>query len=445
MAQNAHQTTGKVDAAVPQLAPGGLHERLLDARRILVEADHLSHVNKYLPWRYPLGSLAMAAVAALLCGWFIHVQAFTLLVGVLSVIVLGLIWPWVSLRCLRGTLSFEQSRTVEGRPVTAKLRVRNFLPVAAWGLKLYGGSGGWVGVESLVNLAAIPGWRTTEFTLPFVPPARGEYPVGEACLGTGFPFGLWEARRALTTEGRLIAWPATFDPGPVPEAAASDRTREGLVYQNRSGNAGDFLGVRPYVRGDQVRRIHWQQTAKRGELMIREQQASANVSLQVVLDVDPSVHRGSGSRSSREWAIRTAGSLIRSFLGRGALVELVVGDVVVPVGSGDSQRQKMLEALARVPDGGAVPLEQLLTAPAARRFGSGLQAVITTDLGAAAVPPALLRRHATHLIVFCARAFDESVKAVDIRPYDRAWIEINTSDDVPEAFRRAWREVLSAN
>ena len=64
-----------------------IHQRLLELRHLLVEADHFSFVNKYLPWRYPLGGLAMAAVSSLLCAWFIHVQAYTLLIGVCAVLV----------------------------------------------------------------------------------------------------------------------------------------------------------------------------------------------------------------------------------------------------------------------------------------------------------------------------------------------------------------------
>jgi uncharacterized protein (DUF58 family) len=425
----------------------GLHERLLRLRHFLVESDHFSFVNKYLPWRYPLGSLAMAALAAALCGWFVNVQAFTLLVGMAAVVVLGLVWPWLSVRAVRGQLAFEQSRGVEGRAVTARLTVTNYLPLGAWGLSLYGGSEGWAGQESVVNLAMIPGWRTTQFSFPFVPPARGEYPMGRAALGTGFPFGLWEARRELHTDGRLIAWPASFDLHAIPEAAASDRTREGMVYQNRSGHAGDLFGVRAYARGDSLRRIHWPQTAKLGELMICERQASASVSLQIVVDADEAVHGGLGPSGSREWVIRAAASLAETFLDRGGLVELLVGDVVIPVGGGRRQRLRVLDGLAKVPAHGVAPLERLLTSSAALRFSSGLQIVLTTDLGATGLPAALFRRRSMHLIIFRARAFDpgvESCAGSEMLP-SQTWFEITSAVDVPSSFCRAWREVLHAN
>jgi uncharacterized protein (DUF58 family) len=423
-----------------------IHQLLLGARHLLVEADHFSFVNKYLPWRYPLGGMAMAAVSSLLCAWFIHVQAYTLLIGVCAVMVLGVIWPWVSMRAIRGCLSFERSRTVEGRAISAHLTVTNYLPVGIWGLRVYGGAEGWGGKEAVINLAEIPGWRTTEYIFPFLPPVRGVYPSGQAVLATGFPFGLWVASRPLTVERKLIVWPGSFELGPIPEAAASDRTREGSVFLNRPGHAGEFHGVRPYTRGDSLRRVHWAQTAKHGELIVCERQASANVHLQIILDADLAVHGGSGPSSSREWAIRCAASLIESFLATDALVELLVGEVHVPTGSGRQHRQRLLDILAQLPEQGVASVQQLLSSPFARRFGSGLQVVITTDRGIAALDRSLQHRHALHLILFRAAAF-ELHRTADPPPcgIHGGWIVIDNADDVPTAFRRSWREVLHAN
>jgi uncharacterized protein (DUF58 family) len=423
-----------------------IHQFVLNAKHLLVEADHFAFANKYLPWRYPLGGMVMAAVSSLLCAWFIHVQAYTLLIGVCTVMLLGLIWPWISMRAIRGQLTFERSRTVEGRAVTARLTVTNYLPVGIWGLRVYAGADGWAGEEAVINLAAIPGWRTSEYTFPFLPLARGVYPLGQAILATGFPFGLWEAKRPLRVDGQLIVWPRSFALGPIPEAASSDRTREGSVFLNRPGHVGDFHGVRPYVRGDSVRKVHWAQTAKRCELIVSERQASANVHLQIILDADHAVHGGSGPQSSREWAIRTAASLIESFLASDALVELLVDEVRVPTGSGGQHQQKLLDVLAKLPERGVVPVERLLSSPAARRFGSGLQVVITTDRGIAAVDRSLQHHHCLHLILFRADAFD-SRRLTAPRPGNAhsGWIVIESADDVPAIFRRSWREVLHAN
>ncbi len=417
---------------------------LLGIRHVLVEADHLSFVNVYLPWRYPLGSLLMAAVAALLCGWFLHARAYVLLIGVGSVIGLGLAWPKISLLALRGRLVFEDKRTVEGKGTRARLIVTNYLPVGSWGLRLHGGET----TDSVVNLAVVPGWRTTEFQFPYVPKLRGEYPMGTASLKTGFPFGLWEARRELDSDGSLIVWPLALGIDEIPLAAASDRTREGLNFLNRAGPSGDFFGVRPYVRGDSLRRIHWAQSARQDRLIICERQASANLQLQVLLDIEPAIHGGQGPDSSREWAIRIAATLIEGFLARGALVELLAGDQLVPTGSGGIQWERLMNTLARIPDKSPTTLGDILTSRAARRFRDGMQTVITTDR--ALDRPEILDfwPRSARAIVLRARAFegrrgDEDVTSLQlpIRP----WIVLDHVDDVRGQFRRAWKEILDAN
>ncbi len=274
-----------------------------------------------------------------------------------------MVWPKLSLHGVRGDLSFAVNRTVEGSPARTRLVVTNWLPVGAWGLRLSLGRAGAVNGgpsdDTVVSLAVASGWRRTEFAFEFTPESRGVYPVGLAYLGCGFPFGLWEARRRIEVTSQLIVWPKTYPLGPIPEAAASDRSREGLVSMNKAGLSGDFYGVRPYVRGDSLRRIHWGRL-RHGELIICERQASACTHLQIVLALDPGAHEGRWSGGSREWAIRIAASLVDCFLSQGSLVEMVIDERVIPTGMGGSHRTRLLDALARITPDQGVPLGVVL-------------------------------------------------------------------------------------
>ncbi|MBA4192425.1 MAG: hypothetical protein C0467_31035 [Planctomycetaceae bacterium] len=62
----------------------------------------------------PLAILLLAGIVALLCGLFLHAQGFVLCGGVMAVVALGVIWPWLSLRGLAGTLAFDRSQASEG-------------------------------------------------------------------------------------------------------------------------------------------------------------------------------------------------------------------------------------------------------------------------------------------------------------------------------------------
>ena len=59
---------------------------------------------------HPLGVLTLAALASLLCGLFLHAQGFVLCGGVIAVVAFGVIWPWLSLRGLAGSVAFDRAR-----------------------------------------------------------------------------------------------------------------------------------------------------------------------------------------------------------------------------------------------------------------------------------------------------------------------------------------------
>jgi uncharacterized protein (DUF58 family) len=84
--------------------------------------------------RNPLAVLALAVIASSLCGLFLHPQGFLLTFGLAAVLAVGVAWPWLSLCCLAGSLTFEKTRTREGDQVKARLSIRNGCPGSAWGL-----------------------------------------------------------------------------------------------------------------------------------------------------------------------------------------------------------------------------------------------------------------------------------------------------------------------
>jgi uncharacterized protein (DUF58 family) len=386
----------------------------------------------------PLGVLVLAALAALLCGLFLHVQGFVLCGGVAAVIALGVLWPWLSLRGLSGTLSFDRARAVEGERVEVALTLKNRLPWSALGLVVRHGFAR-QGADRdpplpVASIASVPRRRTARCRWPFVPAGRGLYPLGQARLATGFPFGLWENSRPLRVEAPLVVWPRTFPAGPVPPVDG-DQQVEGNVARNKVGQTGDVLGVRPYRRGDLPRRIHWGQSARHDRLIVCELQANSRPAVQLVLDADPCGHAGDGPDGSREWAIRIVASLARGWLEAGAQVGAAWWGEAFPPASGRAQLHRLLDSLAGLAGGPGPELGDVLRSPACRGFREGLQVIVTTDAALAGLPPSPPddRRR---WVVLRASAFGGVPRGLPVRP----WLVVDAVERVPALLRGGWRE-----
>ncbi len=406
--------------------------------------DYLPAVNPYIRWIWtPLGSLSLATVASALCGLVLHPQVFLIVFGLLTVLGIGTVCPWLAVRGLAGSLGLEKDRVREGDAVTARLVLRNRMPWSAWGLVIDDGFAQGVGKPQEAGVPVAPGFRTTTVTWTVVPGCRGVYPLQTPRVATGFPFGLWDASRHLSVPACLLVWPRTFAVGPIPEAAAG-RSAEGLTLRNKPGPAGDVSGVRPYRRGDSLRRIHWAQTARHDRLVICETQSHAVPWVQVVLDTHNDVHAGSGPNGSREWAIRVAASFLEDWIGQGAEVELVCDGLTVTSGRGSvrARRGRVLDALAGIGPNGTRTLSDLLELRDCRQFRGGLRVIVTSDLGLSRLPERAERGLRERFVVLKASAFGDRDEARTVEPLSVSpWIWIDDADRVSRCVRVAWREV----
>jgi uncharacterized protein (DUF58 family) len=77
----------------------------------------------------------------------------------------------------------------------------------------------------------------------------------------------------------------------------------------RAAAAGeDDVSTREYRHGDDLRRVHWRSTARRGELMVRTDEQPRQMRATVIFDARSVAHRGEGPGSSFEWTVSAAAS-----------------------------------------------------------------------------------------------------------------------------------------
>jgi len=111
---------------------------------------------------------------------------------------------------------------------------------------------------------------------------------------------------------RTVPTPERPGPGPMPESllraldVTVGRRMEGLLagdYRSTIlGDGTELAQVRPYVAGDDVRRIDWAVTARTGEPHVRVQLAERVLVTWLVLDTSPSMQFGTGERRKTDVA-----------------------------------------------------------------------------------------------------------------------------------------------
>jgi uncharacterized protein (DUF58 family) len=166
--------------------------------------------------------------------------------------------------------------------------------------------------------------------------------------------------------GRLLRAPSPERPGPGPLPAAALRALQIEVGRRLQGMlAGDYRSsqygegvelaqVRPYVAGDDVRRIEWNVTARMGEPHVRVNMAERVLVTWLLLDTSPSMHFGTADRRKADVADGVAFAVGHVATRRGnRLGVMTFGDrrpTMLPPSQGRHGLLGLLGALQREPE-----------------------------------------------------------------------------------------------
>jgi uncharacterized protein (DUF58 family) len=211
---------------------------------------------------------------------------------------------------------------------------------------------------------------------------RGRVSLGPLQGATGDPMGL--ARRAVVVapatsvvvRPRVHAIAPPRGGGGRPDAGAAEVTRRQVAPEA----LGEFLALRPYELGDDLRRVHWRSTARAGELVVRQDEGWSTGTTVVVLDT-----RDGAEPGAFESAVEVVASIVTALARAGRPVE-----VETTAGAGLAGSSGVLGAV----------LDRLAeVAPDAPGAPSGLGAVRRRDR-----PPELLVAVLTRLDLSTARS-----------------------------------------
>ena len=176
------------------------------------------------------------------------------------------------------------------------------------------------------------------------PAERGRYAWGPVHLRYRSVLGLWE-------RGRRVPAPAAADVFPNLESveryhllARSHRLDElGLRQVRVRGGSAEFESLRDYVRGDDVRKLDWKATARRGRLIVRNEQPERHQTVLLLVDCGRLMNAEVEGVAKLDHAVNTALLLAHVALARGDRVGLCtfshrVHDWLAPRGGRDQNR-----------------------------------------------------------------------------------------------------------
>lgn len=239
--------------------------------------------------------LALAGVALVVAAyWERQVVLLVPAALCLAIVVLGAWWAWGAVGSVRiGTPPVvaegaDASLTLAGESRHAGLTWATWEPGPERFLLLEGeldGDG-----QDVVPLGAHP---------------RGRWRLAEVTFMALDPFRVWRTTRHVDPRVSLVVGPEVL--AIDPEALRASR-EDGRLAQSRTADNVDAM-VREWRHGDPQRRVHWRQTAKRGQLMVRQEANPASDDDVVIVDT---AGAAAFDREAQDRLARAACSLVRA-------------------------------------------------------------------------------------------------------------------------------------
>ena len=266
------------------------------------------------------GGIAMIIVAASVFGlaWHTHIGWFYVADAALwATLAINLPIPFLTLRALsaqrsvlsRGTGPSSDIFEDDTITIAIDLRSRSLLP------KLF------VGLSEQCTLAS-PGERDQMFLLAALAPRgraraayrvqcyqRGVFSFAPVQVSTSAPFGLFRARRRLAAPLEVVVYPQVL---PMHATLGQGHLLGQRLASTIPHVSGELRGSREFQRGDLLRTLHWRNSARRGQLMVKEFDRLPQGDVSFAFN--PSIDLGEGKDTTLEYSIKIAASLARDCL-----------------------------------------------------------------------------------------------------------------------------------
>lgn len=234
--------------------------------------------------------------------------------------------------------------------------------------------------------------------------ARGGFLLGPTRITSGDPFGIFKTSRVFPARNTLVVLPMQFhmdqfiSPTGILPGGKAIRRKSIDITPHASG-------VREYVPGDPMKRIHWPTSIRRDRLMVKEFEQDPQAEVWLFLDTHRDVHVARPTEetelspiddllllrrrtvkmlpSTMEYSVTIAASLSHYFIEQRRSVGLVTASErecrVITADRGERQEAKLLEALSFLQPESNFTLPSLVSAQM-QQLPQGSSAILITPM-----------------------------------------------------------------
>ena len=267
-------------------------------------------------------TLLLGVVALVVVARFLGTLELYLLAGMAMVAVVAAFLLTVTRRLrLRIDRQVSPSRVRAGVPARVDLTVENEGSRASPVLRILDRVGDGPGG----NLLLAPLRRSATTTISYALPTarRGPLAIGPLELTHGDPLGLASATIVGAPRAEVLVFPSLVDLAPLRAGSGTLTGSDRQVVRSVAPSGDEFFALRPYVLGDELRRVHWRNSARTDELVVRQEERPRQGQVVVVLDVrrdgydEPGFERAVSAADSALHAAWAGGDVVRFLTSNG--------------------------------------------------------------------------------------------------------------------------------
>ena len=133
--------------------------------------------------------------------------------------------------------------------------------------------------------ARLPAYGAHQFTYHLIPFERGQQVFGPLTARVRTTLGFWIAQRELLSDGAIKVYPNIQQTGQQLLSRQTFFRQPGVRSMRLRGQGMEFESLRDYLPDDELRKVDWKASARRGNLVTRAYDIERSQQIMIALDM----------------------------------------------------------------------------------------------------------------------------------------------------------------